>query len=195
MEPKRGLAMYRWAPGMPFVPQLGGGKCFPQVFCTSLGEVGSVKPKFTDDVIFARPKTCLFQLVVLLDSPEDFDGTLEELQNAKHQLSNELQLDEATCIITQPLQRSLGESNRGWLSEGAVRVLFKDEFTPDILDDFPGSEGYDGHVLRSEIKGKYVVLRPDRFIFADCIGIKELGEASKALTEMLHGQDGAPSKF
>ena len=195
MEPKSSLTMYRWAPGMPFVPQLGGGKCFPQVFCTSLGEIGSVKPRFTDDVIYAPSKTSLFQLVVLLDSLEDFDKTLEALQNAKHHFSNDLGLDEATCIITQPLQRSLGDPNKGWFSEGAVRVLFKDEFTPDILDNFPGSEGYDGHVLRREIMGKYVVLRPDRFIFADCIGIKELGEASKALTEMLHGKDGTPSKL
>ena len=34
LEQKRGLAQYRWSSGMPFLPELGGGKCFPQVFCT-----------------------------------------------------------------------------------------------------------------------------------------------------------------
>lgn len=195
LEQKRGLTEYRWTPGMPFLPRLGGGKCFPQVFCTPLEEVESVKPRFTDDVIFASNKTGLFQLVVLLDRPEGFEGAMEELQNARDQLSDELQLDEGTYIITRSLQNKSRESDRRKVKEEVFRVFFQDEFTSDTLDDYPGSQGYDGHLMSRESRGKYVILRPDRFIFADCSGLEELLDASKSLNQMLRGGEGIRSKL
>lgn len=143
-------------------------------------------PRFTDDVIFASNKTGLFRLLVLVNTPEDYEGAVEELHNAKDELSDELPLNEATYIITER-QTNIVDSVGKAPKEDIFRVFFQDEFTSEILKGYPSQKGYDGHVLRRELKGKYALLRPDRFIFADCTGLEDLVEASKALNQMLRG--------
>ena len=92
------------------------------------------------------------KLVVLLNSLEDFDGALEELQDAKNQFNDEPRLDEATYNITKPLQRSSEDSDMRWFKEELLRVLFKNEFILSVLVDLLRLEGYDGHIPRREIK-------------------------------------------
>ena len=60
-----GPIQYTHLPGMPFLPEMNGGICFPQTYCTRLSGAGSVQ--FTDDVIFAEGKKGIFQVVVLLN--------------------------------------------------------------------------------------------------------------------------------
>jgi hypothetical protein len=57
---QEGLKKYAWSPGMPFLPGLGGGKIFPQVFCLPCSSVAT-KAVFTDDVIFGKEKPRYFR--------------------------------------------------------------------------------------------------------------------------------------
>jgi len=157
--------------------------------------LGSVNPRLTDDVVFASSKTGLFQLVAVLDTPEALDGTMEELESAKELLSDEIRVDEATYIITQPHQMIIEVPDRQSTRENVVRVLSLDEFTPHMLGNYPELKGYDSELLRREISGKYVILRPDRFMFAECVGIGELVEASKRLGETLSGVENIRSRL
>jgi hypothetical protein len=50
--------------------------------------------------------------------------------------------------------------------------------------------GYDGNVLRREVKGKYIIVRPDRIIFAACMDIGELEIAMRELEGMFYGKRG-----
>jgi hypothetical protein len=159
---------------------------FPPVLCTPVMERGDIIPRFTDDVIFDSKKRGLFQLVVLLDNSEDVEGAQEELNSARETQTEESRLEEATYIITQPSANKV-ISDKWSLGENIARIFFQNEFTPDLLSRYSTMKGYDGNLLRKEVKGKYVLLRPDRFIFADCGGFEELVKASKRLGEVTQG--------
>jgi hypothetical protein len=58
---------YQYQSGMPFLPQYGGGVCFPQVYCISLnGAQNAGRVTFTDDLIYAPLKEGLCQVMVWL---------------------------------------------------------------------------------------------------------------------------------
>ena len=169
------------------MPELGGGKLFPQVFCTPYTAPSSKKPQFTDDVIFSPNKNAPFQLVVILDTLEWLGMALEELRNARELLEEEIQFNEATYII-----ESLYQKHSKWLEEllaGAevFRIFFKEEFKPETFKDFPEPSQYDGHLFRKKLKGKYVIVRADRYTFAECLDLNELIMASKALNDIFGG--------
>ena len=84
-----GPIQYTHLPGMPFLPEMNGGLCFPQTCCTRMSGAGSVQ--FTDDVIFAEGKKGIFQIVVLLNR-------LQGLKSA----TMELKAMVSFCLTTQP---------------------------------------------------------------------------------------------
>lgn len=70
---------YDYRPGMPFLKAFKGGRIFPQVMCAPVGELASLLPMLTDEIIFAKGKSCLFQLVVHIESGSDIPVLKEDL--------------------------------------------------------------------------------------------------------------------
>jgi hypothetical protein len=180
-----GLTRYTWAPGMPFLSAYDGGKCIPQVFCIPYTSTAT-KPLFTDDVIFNRDKKALFQLVVLLGDAQQLSGAIEHLTDLEKMGEGELNVNEATFIIEDVLpavdQRTIPKCALG----RTYRIVQRDEYDSNIWGSLPEPIGYDGRRMRREVHGKYVIVRPDRFVFAACNSARELIEASGSLAAMFH---------
>jgi hypothetical protein len=81
-----------YEPGMAFLPDLGGGASFPQIYCRPIPQTGKVVSDviYSDDVIFAPEKRGLFQLVVLVDSIAAI-STLEGILGGMKPLSADIE--------------------------------------------------------------------------------------------------------
>ncbi|KAH9213520.1 hypothetical protein DL95DRAFT_302173 [Leptodontidium sp. 2 PMI_412] len=179
---QEGLTKYVWSPGMPFLPELGGGKIFPQVFCLPCGSAAT-KAVFTDDVIFGKGKTALFPLVVLLRAESEIENARRDLADLEKEHQGELRVEEASYFIDEPSFTVCTQTSQGI----AYRILHTELSNPSIWGGLPEPIGYDGSRLRREVEGRYVILRPDRFIFATCNTSVELVHASRSLSEALSG--------
>ncbi|KAH6667368.1 hypothetical protein B0J14DRAFT_177283 [Halenospora varia] len=179
---QEGLTKYAWSPGMSFLPELGGGKVFPQVFCLPCGSTAT-KAVFTDDAIFGKGNTVLFPLVILLRSESEMESARRDLADLKKEHQGELRVDEAIYFIDDPSFTACTQTSQGI----AHRILHTDLSNPSIWEGLPEPIGYDGSRMRREVEGRYVILRPDRFIFAICNTSVELIHASRSLSEALSG--------
>ncbi|KAH8585709.1 hypothetical protein B0O99DRAFT_657166 [Bisporella sp. PMI_857] len=169
-----GMTKYTWAPGLHFFASIRRRSVLPSAF--------------TDDTIFARHKSGIFQLVVILDSIDQLQTSRAELQLVRNvDTITGLRTQEATFVVhglstmistTHPALR--GEKER----EGVIRVLSAEEYTA------AGSTGvakaakfprhpphfYDPNRIRVDLgfDARYVIVRYDRFVFAACSNIDDL---------------------
>lgn len=175
-----GATRYVHSPGLPFMPELGGGKYFPQTYCIGFQRDSVVQ--FTDDVIFAGHKEP-FKIVVLLDDPLQFDSALRDLNGIDQ--FNGLSQDGATFFV--PRAKCIGVIDQG-PGDQCQRPLFRsasgDEFSQSLLCTCrPPPYGYDESLLFKPGK-RYVVLRFDRFVYALCDTKAELERAAAQISEM-----------
>ncbi|KAJ6114339.1 monooxygenase [Penicillium sp. IBT 16267x] len=171
---------YTHSPGMPFMPELGGGEYFPQTFCIGLKRDSVVQ--LTDDVIFAGKKEP-FKIVVLLDDPLEFNAAISELEGINQ--FRGLSQDEATFFV--PRTQCTGFIDQG-LEDQFHRPLFRtasgDEFSRSALcTSRPPPYGYDESLLFNSGK-RYVILRFDRYVYAFCDSKAELEKAATQISEM-----------
>ncbi len=180
--------------GMPFLPQVGGGTCFPQVYCRDLNpsdkrrEQGG-KLRFTDDVIFAEKKKRLFQIVVLLDRMEEVEEARRSLRDVDSLSGGEILGEEATFII-HDFNATLDSTSQHAISvpENLVRIATGDEFAedPQMCLNRPRPQYYDAYRMKQEVQGaKFVILRPDRFVYAACRYKQALDSAIETIAEVL----------
>ncbi|KAJ3538382.1 hypothetical protein NM208_g5926 [Fusarium decemcellulare] len=163
---REGMTKYQHEPGMPFMPQFDGGRCLPQVYCKLLDK-GKSELLFTDDIIFDPRKRGLFRVLVYL-------RTLQELVQARHDIGDlhaisqgELDMNDVTFLVGETSPQV--EESKEDLSS-VVRIATGAEFANSALCNgrLP-PYFYDPYRLGKEIKQKkYIILRPDRFIFAAC---------------------------
>ncbi len=179
---REGLTAYKWAPGMPFIPENGGGKVFPQVFCKPYG-AGATTPVFTDDVIFSKGKTGLFQLVVLLANVTQINEAVEDLAALEEKGQIELKVDEATFLVDDGSHLVDDRDKQGSTVENIHTIIRSKTSDSSVWNGLPDPIGYDGSRMRREVKGKYVIVRPDRFIYAACRSRAELVNASNVLAK------------
>ena len=177
-----GMTRYTWETGYPFLPNYNGGMTLPQVFCLPYNSEPK-QPLFTDDVIFGKSKTALFQLLVLLKDPTELRDAKADLAYLRREHEGELKVDEATYLVQETIVSSAKETLDLDL-EGCFRIIKSEKSNSGIWGDLPDPQGYDGLRLMSEAQGTYVIVRPDRFVFAVCNSRLELMEASRALAEM-----------
>ncbi|KAL5358318.1 hypothetical protein BJX96DRAFT_182823 [Aspergillus floccosus] len=174
---KEGMVRYCYRPGMPFMPELNGGLCLPQVYCKSVGKNKEVF--FTDDVVFSLGKKGLFQVLVYLEQWSELESARETVASMKAVARNDIFVEEATYIIHD----MVGEPERGVENLGSVYQLASgDEFAASQLcEGRPVPRHYDPEYPAKSLRGgKYVIVRPDRFIFAACATREELETAISA---------------
>jgi hypothetical protein len=160
------------------MPEYSGGLCFPQTYCISLQPNAEVQ--FTDDVIFAEKRTP-FQIVVLLNRPDERDIAVQELGNIK--ASALFSPGEATFFVPRSSCASDTGDGAGTCDYPLFRSATGDEFARSALcESRPVPHGYNESLLWESVQRKrYVVLRLDRFVFAAC---KDGAELAKAVTHL-----------
>lgn len=164
---------YQHVPGLPFIPELGGGLFFPQTYCIGVQPGSPVQ--FTDDVIFAGKKN-VFQIVVLLDNLQELDSAISDIDGI---IADELIADAATFFV--PRTQCQGQITH------PKRPLFRTatglEFARSPLClSRPEPYGYDERLMWKTARGaRYVILRFDRFVFAFC---KTKAELDKSVAEI-----------
>jgi len=172
---------YIHSPGMPFIPELGGGEYFPQVYCIGLQRDSVVQ--FTDDAIFAGKKEP-FQIVVLLDSPSELNAAIRDLDGINQYKG--LSQDEATFFVPRAqCTEVIDQGPRDQYQRPLFRTASGDEFSQSPLcTSRPAPYGYDESLLFTAGK-RYVVLRFDRFVYALCDTKADLEKAAAQISEML----------
>lgn len=192
-----GMIKYDWAPGMPFLGEFEGGRCFPQVFSAPIDGPAPAMPSFTDDAIFAKEKKSLFQLVVVLDDLADLPAAKAALSNVDALSGGELSAEEATFIVhdfSNTSQSVLPPSE----CQCIIRVLTAPEYIsasalhPENAIHRPAPHFYNPNRIRDDIgrDKNFAILRPDRFIFAACRDRKELEHAAGLIPEYLKSSSG-----
>ncbi len=122
--------------------------------------------------------------MVLLDRASDISSAVQDLADLKSTFEGDLSVDEATYIVAERLRDVEPDVATKSATEGVYRIVYADEYDSSTCPDRPEPVGYDGDRLR-EVKARYVIVRPDRFIFASCNTSKDLVNASRSLVEML----------
>jgi hypothetical protein len=195
-----GMVTYRYEKGMAFLPDLNGGKAFPQVYCVPLSPqrldytVGA-SVLFTDDVIFAPEKKGLFQLVVLLQSVEQIRHS--DLANVGKWSDGQVYASEVTYIIEDPdcpgmeyTSETAATVNGDRGGHTVVRIATAKEFaaSPQCLNR-PEPQYYDEYRLGKEVMGrKFAILRKDRFVYATCNDLEQLRDALQRIEQVLTGE-------
>lgn len=179
----QGMTKYRYGPGLGFVGEMGGGLLLPQVYVFNFRTEGV---EFTDDLIFSPNKKGIFQLLILPNTVDEVEGLTRGLEKITD-ISGGLLLSEEASIIIQSTKVSSsvrGTSNQQQLS----RLASGDEFATSILcKNRQPPVGYDELRLQKEVGGKkYIILRPDRFVYAACDTGRDLQKAVVRLSEALH---------
>lgn len=187
-----GLPTYQHLPGtcMPFLPKLKGGLTLPQVYCRRLqGSADMEKSRvvFTDDIIYNPIKTGCLQMVVLLHNVQDLDRTRVPLKDIETRSAGFIREEEATYIV-HDLEASIGYQDSSLPDNSLVRIASGDEFAADpiICRNRPSPKQYDVMAIMTGMGGAtYVIVRPDRFVFAGCHNEAELDEALRSIPESL----------
>lgn len=189
--PRDRMARYKHEVGLPFLPEFNGGLQLPQVFAWDFAEN---RVTFTDDLLFSEDKRSLLQLLIILNRPEEVASALQAIKGAADLTGNRVLEDEATILI----QDSGAEPHAEWTQKTKVRIAriaTGDEFAADqdLCRNRPYPDGYDALRLRREVgrHAKFVVVRPDRFIYAACRTSDELRRSLQKLEAVLHGSTGA----
>lgn len=167
---------------LPFLPKYNGGVCLPQVYCKAVGNPhGDVF--FTDDVIFGPQKRGLFQLMVYLKDINELPTAQKEIMDIDDHSNGEIRATDATFLIEDP------SSQLSDAAHNVFRLATGGEFEESPLcERRPAPRFYDPGCLAKELRGgKFVILRPDRFVFAACSSKEELWDATRSATMYLSG--------
>lgn len=179
---KEGMVRYEYSEGLPFLPELNGGLCLPQVYCKA---IRSDKPDilFTDDVIFSQEKKGLFQLLIIVKSVKEALSARDIVANMEEISNKVMELDEITMLIEDTTCDNWDSSVR------IFRLASGDEFANSLLcEKRPEPKSYDPFIIGKMLKGrKFVLLRPDRFVFAACDTQDDLGLAIKNAVSYTQG--------
>jgi hypothetical protein len=180
-----GPIWYTHEEGMPFLPGMKGGVCFAQTYCVPLANADAGPTvQFTDDAIFAPGKKKLFQLVVLLPDADALSHTLTQLEelSPNRDTAALLSYSEATFFIPRTSNPdSHTDHIPNAVADRIYRTATAEEFAQSKLcRGRPLPRGYNEDLMWESMAGKqFVIMRPDRFVFAACDTVAELDGAVK----------------
>ncbi|KAK9448270.1 FAD/NAD(P)-binding domain-containing protein [Limtongia smithiae] len=184
-----GMTRYVFEPGMGFLPKYAGGVFLPQVYCFPLDNRDSIPAvTFTDDVIFESTKESWFQLIVLCKS-SDYENEWQDLQDVDAISNSNLRAEEATFIVHDCKAAAINSGASRAAGQRIMRIATAKEFAASPLClGRPAPKYYNEHRIQQELPGKkYVIVRPDRLVFAACATKEELDNAAAELGKMLAG--------
>ena len=184
---REGMVHYEHEADFPFLSDLNGGGCLPQVYCKALTGDASAESEvsFTDDVIWNTSKKGLFKFCVFVKSANDLSpalDTIEPLLN-RDDTPSFMKPENATVLI-EDISTQNGLSKLGW---DIHRLASGDEFAKSKLcEGRRDPVGYDHTILGREVQYKrFLFLRPDRFVFAACDTLEEVETAMQQVTVFL----------
>ncbi|CAN9267379.1 unnamed protein product [Alternaria alternata] len=187
---KEGLTRYEWQEkgNMAFLPGgSGGGKNFPQVYCVGVADKEEKKGvRFTDDVIFEQGKKGLFQLVVFIDGVMDLHRIQPLLNDIECVSGGVLRAAETTFFF-----KTTNNPQTSWTlpshHSNVYRLATGHEFAASPLcQGRPEPQYYEpDRIWRESGSKQFVILRPDRFVFATCKDVFELKRAAAKLTGLM----------
>ncbi|KAM0460205.1 hypothetical protein ACHAPV_004994 [Trichoderma viride] len=181
-----GMIRYQWhdGVGMAFSHMLGGGGNFPQVYAVRVTKTPrNERVLFTDDIIFGPQKQGLFQIVVILQHLKNIDGVEMALSGLEDISNGALKDGEATVFINKTEPAPCDSKSRH-----IYRLATAGEFANDpiLAAGRPEPKGYDPHRMSKEVGNKtFVILRPDRFVFAACDTRSDLVCAAQMLRKLV----------
>ncbi|KAK4549384.1 hypothetical protein LTR36_006381 [Oleoguttula mirabilis] len=183
----RATTKYHHLPGLPFLPEYGGGVNLPQVYARPLdGPTDTVA--FTDDLIFARHKKGLFQLLVMVDEASQVDAVVKVAEGTPGLFGDFIRQGEATLLVNDlAASRSDIRDRIGWT---IARIASGDEFAREekLCRNRPAPAFYNAWRIREELKAgaKFIIVRADKFVYAACSNRVELEAALRSLPQCLH---------
>ena len=178
-----GMVRYKHQPGLQFLPDGHGGVLLPQVYTW---DFKSDKVKFSDDLLFDSHKKALFQLLLLPESAKEAQYLLAMIEKSpRHKF---LDPGDATILIQKCNVHSTHIRVLLGKKVSVARVATGDEFAADpvLCRNRPVPKYYDPLRISKEfVNMKFVVVRPDRFVYAAVRTGDELVQALSTLTETL----------
>ncbi|KAK5070296.1 hypothetical protein LTR64_002136 [Lithohypha guttulata] len=179
----QGMVRYNHEAGMPFLPGSCGGTLLPQVYAWDF-QAGLVR--FSDDLIFAPGKDGLLQVLILPASEKE----AEELTLAiKDMPQNEfVKSDEAVALIQDCTMGSACSRKLMHCGIHIARIATAEEFAAeiDLCQGRPAPKYYDPYRISKEVRNmKFVLVRPDRYIYTACATSQELRNALNSLVDVL----------
>lgn len=186
-----GLPRYKWKDGMAFLPDLAGGVYFPQVYCRSVFSNSDDEVGFTDGVIFKSPTTPLLRLVVSVKNMAEARAAHSDLESLDLEAisQGELKLEQACFLVHDPLLKPPTDLTAIPTTQ-IYRVATGEEFAQSRLCvNRPEPVGYDMYQIQVGMQGRrYVLVRPDRFVFAACRSGEDLKVACGNIESLLLGR-------
>lgn len=186
------MIRYEFADGMPFVPGLGGGVCVPQVYVSGWkgGRGGDEGVLFSDDVVFGRGKRGFFQVLVYIRDLNELPSAREVVSTIEQTSNGELPATEATYIIETTTTTPSPETED--TISPVYRLATAEEFAGSPLcRGRPEPRHYNPYYLGEILGGggvRYVIVRPDRFVYASCDSQRDLEGVVGGLVEYLRGE-------
>lgn len=182
------LFRYKWEDdkGMAFLPSLGGGRNFVQAYAAKVVAKNSMDAEvlFTDDLIFNASKKALFQLVVIIPGDGDTDDLdLNGLLDVEEKSGGAIQANEVT-VIANSIHSVLSAAGK----HPCYRLATAEEFAnhPSLCAGRPVPVGFDPYRMTREVQNrKFVILRPDRVVFAACDDMDALLFAAEKLRQFV----------
>jgi 2-polyprenyl-6-methoxyphenol hydroxylase-like FAD-dependent oxidoreductase len=177
---RHGMTRYIYHDGLSFIPGPGSGIFLPQVYARRLDGTDGVL--FTDDTIFSQHKKKLFQIVVLLDDPLEVADASKELESIDSFSKGELSAAETTFVV-----HNLTVQNSSDYSPNVLRIASDQEFAKSPLcNRRPEPKYYNPYRMKEEVSGqRFLIVRPDRLVYAACKTGSELNIATKQLAQFL----------
>lgn len=179
------LFRYKWEDdkGLAFLPSLEGGRSFAQAYAAKVVKDGmDTGVFFTDDLIFHPSKKASFQLVIIIPvdvgaDPVDLD--LNCLRNVEEKSGGAIQANEAT-FIANSTHSTLSAVEK----HTCYRLATAEEFAnhPALCAGRPAPIGFNPYRMANEVQNKkFIILRPDRVVFAACDCMDDLLFAAEKL--------------
>ncbi|RAK74638.1 putative monooxygenase [Aspergillus fijiensis CBS 313.89] len=169
----------RHSAGMPFVPELNGGVYLPQVYCrTPTGKV-----LFTDDAIYRSGSKSLFRVFIYLQRSNEVASARDTLEGIEEWSRGEFHSHDVPILVEEMSPKDAIRM------PNVFHIASVEEFSRSPLcSQRPAPLSYDPCLIRESIKAKYVIVRPDRFVFAACNEPGELKEAVEWMLRYLYGE-------
>ncbi|KAF4219349.1 hypothetical protein CNMCM8980_003080 [Aspergillus fumigatiaffinis] len=173
-----GMVRYRHTNGMPFIPELNGGLSLPQVY----GKRTNGEVVFTDDIIFSSSHGGLFHIFVYLHNSQEIQEVRKVLREVEQLSKGTIVADNVPIILEELKSKEIEDC-----PNDIIQLATGEDFAGSSLcNQRPKPMLYDPFTLGREVRGRYCIVRSDRFIYAACNEIKELREAVQRMLSYLH---------